>query len=309
VYPGICLLEGTNLSEPRPTRPFECSARPGRPAAAGGRTCKEPLEGVRSVRDVTPHLGQHKGHGARRSHPLLTHARASTFPSGWAWWRWCSARQTRRSALAHREVRVRRGEARDRSAHGTRSSAPWWSSRAFRRAVRAALGSRRRAAFARESGRFLLYGLRSRCSGGSFDPLTWGTCWPQRRAGHRAVDALWFRPRAQHPLDRAPVAPYEHRVALSSASRRILPAPGSPARASPGIRRGPTVESARGGSTQAPGHALGAGARQDLDAGKPQMEALDAREQLSRIRHRSKAGYGEGGVAIPEVRPRRCAPC
>jgi nicotinic acid mononucleotide adenylyltransferase len=39
----------------------------------------------------------------------------------------------------------------------------------------------------------------------------------------------------------------------------------------------------------------------DLDAEKPQWKRFDRVEQLARIVTIRRAGYGEGGVAIPEI--------
>jgi uncharacterized protein YbbC (DUF1343 family) len=73
VYPGMCLLEGTNLSEARgTTRPFELFGAPWLdPQRLADDLAKEPLEGVR-FRPVsfTPTWDKHKG---QRCHGLQVH--------------------------------------------------------------------------------------------------------------------------------------------------------------------------------------------------------------------------------------------
>src|SRR5439155_11228429 len=73
VYPGMCLLEGTNLSEGRgTTRPFELWGAPWLdPQRLADDLAKEPLEGVR-FRPVsfTPTWDKHKG---QRCHGVQLH--------------------------------------------------------------------------------------------------------------------------------------------------------------------------------------------------------------------------------------------
>ena len=78
VYPGMCLLEGTNLSEGRgTTRPFELFGAPWLdPQRLADDLAKEPLEGVR-FRPVsfTPTWDKHKGQRCHGVQVHLTYAR------------------------------------------------------------------------------------------------------------------------------------------------------------------------------------------------------------------------------------------
>jgi uncharacterized protein YbbC (DUF1343 family) len=78
VYPGMCLLEGTNLSEARgTTRPFELFGAPWLdPQRLADDLSKEPLEGVR-FRPVsfTPTWDKHKGQRCHGVQVHLTYAR------------------------------------------------------------------------------------------------------------------------------------------------------------------------------------------------------------------------------------------
>jgi len=137
--------------------------------------------------------------------------------------------------------------------------------------------------------------------GGSFDPPHVGHLLAAAYVlATEPVDELWFVPVDQHPFAKPLVASYEHRVALCALVAAELPR----ARVSEVEResgQGRTVDLLEWLHRKFPQHRWALVLGTDLDAERPQWKRFDRIEQLARIVTVRRGGYGEGGVAIPEV--------
>ena len=137
--------------------------------------------------------------------------------------------------------------------------------------------------------------------GGSFDPPHVGHLLAAAYVlATEPVDELWLVPVDQHPFAKPLVAPYEHRVALCE----LLAAQVPRARVSRAEResgQGRTVDLLEWLQQKHPENRWALVLGTDLDGERPQWKRFDRIEELARIITVRRSGYGEGGVAIPEV--------
>jgi nicotinate-nucleotide adenylyltransferase len=137
--------------------------------------------------------------------------------------------------------------------------------------------------------------------GGSFDPPHVGHLLAAAYVlATEPVDELWLVPVDQHPFAKPLVAPYEHRVALCELLAAELPR-AKVSRAERESGEGRTVDLLEWLHRRHPGHRWALVLGTDLDAERPQWKRFDRIQELARIITVRRGGYGEGGVAIPEV--------
>ena len=137
--------------------------------------------------------------------------------------------------------------------------------------------------------------------GGSFDPP---------HVGHllaaayvlttEPVDELWFVPVLEHPFGKPLIGSYDHRVALCELMAADLRR-ARVSRAEQESGEGRTADLLEWLHRKHPDTRWALVLGTDLDAEKPQWKRFERVEQLARIVPVQRAGYGEGGVAIPEV--------
>ena len=137
--------------------------------------------------------------------------------------------------------------------------------------------------------------------GGSFDPPHVGHLLASTYVlATEPVDELWFVPVLQHPFAKPLVGTYEHRVALCERMAAELPrAKVSRAEQESGQTR--TVDLLEWLRQKHPDLRWALVLGTDLDAEMPQWKQFDRVQQLARIISVPRGGYGQGGVAMPEV--------
>jgi nicotinate-nucleotide adenylyltransferase len=137
--------------------------------------------------------------------------------------------------------------------------------------------------------------------GGSFDPPHIGHLLAAAYVlATEPVDELWLMPVDQHPFAKPLVAPYEHRVALCELLAAQLPG-AKVSRAERESGQGRTVDLLEWLHRQHPQNRWALVLGSDLEAERPQWKRFDRIQELARIIPIRRGGYGEGGVAIPEV--------
>ena len=137
--------------------------------------------------------------------------------------------------------------------------------------------------------------------GGSFDPPHIGHLLAAAYVlAVEPIDELWLVPVHQHPFAKPLVGGYEHRVALCELLAALLPRT-RVSRAEQQSGEGRTVDLLEWLQRKHPATRWALVLGTDLDAEKPQWKRFDRVQQLARIVTVQRGGYGEGGVAIPEV--------
>ena len=137
--------------------------------------------------------------------------------------------------------------------------------------------------------------------GGSFDPPHVGHLLAAAYVlATEPIDELWFVPVYQHPFAKPLIGSYEHRVALCERLASYLPRT-RVSRAEQESGHGRTVDLLEWLRQRHPDTRWALVLGSDLDAEKPQWKQFDRVEQLARIVTVRRAGYGEGGVTLPEV--------
>ena len=137
--------------------------------------------------------------------------------------------------------------------------------------------------------------------GGSFDPPHIGHLLAAAYVlAVEPIDELWLVPVHQHPFAKPLVGGYEHRIALCELLAALLPRT-RVSRAEQESDEGRTVDLLEWLQRKHPATRWALVLGTDLDAEKPQWKRFDRVQQLARIITVQRGGYGEGGVAIPEV--------
>jgi len=137
--------------------------------------------------------------------------------------------------------------------------------------------------------------------GGSFDPPHVGHLLAAAYVlATEPVDELWLVPVFEHPLGKKAAAPFEHRVDLCEKLAKSLPRT-RVSRAEQESGQGRTVDLLEWLHRKHPQTRWALMLGTDLDAEKPQWKRFERVEQLARIITVRRGGYGEGGVAIPEI--------
>jgi len=137
--------------------------------------------------------------------------------------------------------------------------------------------------------------------GGSFDPPHVGHLLAAAYVlATEPVDELWLVPVERHPFAKPLIGAYDHRIALCERLAAQLPRT-RVSRAEQESGQGRTVDLLEWLHRRHPQTRWALVLGTDLDAEKPQWKRFDRIEQLARIITVRRGGYGEGGVAIPEV--------
>jgi nicotinate-nucleotide adenylyltransferase len=137
--------------------------------------------------------------------------------------------------------------------------------------------------------------------GGSFDPPHVGHLLAAAYVlATEPLDELWLIPVDQHPFEKPLVASYDHRVALCELLAAQLPRT-KVSRVERESGQGRTVDLLEWLHRQHPDDRWALVLGTDLDAEREQWKRFDRIEELARIISVRRGGYGEGGVAIPEV--------
>jgi nicotinate-nucleotide adenylyltransferase len=137
--------------------------------------------------------------------------------------------------------------------------------------------------------------------GGSFDPPHIGHLLAAAYVlATEPVDELWLVPVEKHPFAKPLVGTYDHRIALCERLAAQLPRT-RVSRAEQESGEGRTADLLEWLQRKHPQTRWALVLGTDLDAEKPQWKRFDRIAQLARIITVRRAGYGEGGVAIPEV--------
>jgi nicotinate-nucleotide adenylyltransferase len=137
--------------------------------------------------------------------------------------------------------------------------------------------------------------------GGSFDPPHVGHLLAAAYVlATEPIDELWLVPVERHPFGKPLVGAYDHRVALCERLAAQLPRT-RVSRAEQESGQDRTVDLLEWLHREHPQTRWALVLGTDLDAEKPQWKRFDRIEQLARIITVRRGGYGEGGVAIPEV--------
>jgi nicotinate-nucleotide adenylyltransferase len=137
--------------------------------------------------------------------------------------------------------------------------------------------------------------------GGSFDPPHVGHLLAASYVlATEPIDELWLVPVERHPFGKPLVGSYDHRVELCERLAAQLPRT-RVSRAEQESGQGRTVDLLEWLKPKYPQTRWALVLGTDLDAEKPQWKRFDRVEQLARIITVRRGGYGEGGVAIPEI--------
>ena len=137
--------------------------------------------------------------------------------------------------------------------------------------------------------------------GGSFDPPHIGHLLAASYVlATEPIDELWLVPVERHPFAKPLVGSYDHRVELCERLAAQLPRT-RVSRAEQESGQGRTVDLLEWLHGKHPQTRWALVLGTDLDAEKPQWKRFDRVEQLARIITVRRGGYGEGGVAIPEI--------
>jgi len=137
--------------------------------------------------------------------------------------------------------------------------------------------------------------------GGSFDPPHIGHLLAASYVlATEPIDELWLVPVERHPFAKPLVGSYDHRVELCERLAAQLPRT-RVSRAEQESGQGRTVDLLEWLHRKHPQTRWALMLGTDLDAEKPQWKRFDRVEQLARIITVRRGGYGEGGVAIPEI--------
>jgi nicotinate-nucleotide adenylyltransferase len=137
--------------------------------------------------------------------------------------------------------------------------------------------------------------------GGSFDPPHVGHLLAAAYVlATEPIDELWLVPVERHPFAKPLVGAYEHRIDLCERLAAQLPRT-RVSRVEQESGQGRTVDLLEWLHQKHPQTRWALVLGTDLDAEKPQWKRFDRVEQLARIIPVRRGGYGEGGVAIPEV--------
>ena len=137
--------------------------------------------------------------------------------------------------------------------------------------------------------------------GGSFDPPHVGHLLAASYVlATEPLDELWLVPVERHPFAKPLVASYDHRVELCERLAAQLPRT-RVSRAEQESGQGRTVDLLEWLHRKHPQTRWALMLGTDLDAEKPQWKRFERVEQLARIITVRRGGYGEGGVAIPEI--------
>ena len=137
--------------------------------------------------------------------------------------------------------------------------------------------------------------------GGSFDPPHIGHLLAASYVlATEPIDELWLVPVERHPFAKPLVGSYDHRVELCERLAAQLPRT-RVSRAEQESGQGRTVDLLEWLHRKHPQTRWALMVGTDLDAEKPQWKRFDRVEQLARIITVRRGGYGEGGVAIPEI--------
>jgi len=137
--------------------------------------------------------------------------------------------------------------------------------------------------------------------GGSFDPPHVGHLLAASYVlATEPLDELWLVPVERHPFAKPLVASYDHRVELCERLAAQLPRT-RVSRAEQESGQGRTVDLLEWLHGKHPQTRWALVLGTDLEAEKPQWKRFDRVEQLARIITVRRGGYGEGGVAIPEI--------
>jgi len=137
--------------------------------------------------------------------------------------------------------------------------------------------------------------------GGSFDPPHVGHLLAASYVlATEPIDELWLVPVERHPFAKPLVGSYDQRVELCERLAAQLPRT-RVSRAEQESGQGRTVDLLEWLKPKYPQTRWALVLGTDLDAEKPQWKRFDRVEQLARIITVRRGGYGEGGVAIPEI--------
>jgi nicotinate-nucleotide adenylyltransferase len=137
--------------------------------------------------------------------------------------------------------------------------------------------------------------------GGSFDPPHVGHLLAASYVlATEPIDELWLVPVERHPFAKPLVGSYDHRVELCERLAAQLPRT-RVSRAEQESGQGRTVDLLEWLHRKHPQTRWALMLGTDLDAEKPQWKRFDRVEQLARIIIVRRGGYGEGGVAIPDI--------
>jgi nicotinate-nucleotide adenylyltransferase len=137
--------------------------------------------------------------------------------------------------------------------------------------------------------------------GGSFDPPHVGHLLAASYVlATEPIDELWLVPVERHPFAKPLVGSFDHRIELCERLAAQLPRT-RVSRAEQESGQGRTVDLLEWLHRKHPQTRWALVLGTDLDAEKPQWKRFDRVEQLARIITVRRAGYGEGGVAIPEI--------
>ena len=137
--------------------------------------------------------------------------------------------------------------------------------------------------------------------GGSFDPPHIGHLLAASYVlATEPIDELWLVPVERHPFAKPLVGSYDHRVELCERLAAQLPRT-RVSRAEQESGQGRTVDLLEWLHGKHPQTRWALVLGTDLEAEKPQWKRFDRVEQLARIITVRRGGYGEGGVAIPEI--------
>ena len=137
--------------------------------------------------------------------------------------------------------------------------------------------------------------------GGSFDPPHIGHLLAASYVlATEPIDELWLVPVERHPFAKPLVGSYDHRVELCERLAAQLPRT-RVSRAEQESGQGRTVDLLEWLHRKHPQTRWALMLGTDLDAEKPQWKRFERVEQLARLITVRRGGYGEGGVAIPEI--------
>jgi nicotinate-nucleotide adenylyltransferase len=137
--------------------------------------------------------------------------------------------------------------------------------------------------------------------GGSFDPPHVGHLLAASYVlATEPIDELWLVPVERHPFAKPLVGSYDHRVELCERLATQLPRT-RVSRAEQESGQGRTVDLLEWLQRKHPQTRWALVLGTDLEVEKPQWKRFDRVEQLARIIAVRRSGYGEGGVAIPEI--------
>jgi nicotinate-nucleotide adenylyltransferase len=137
--------------------------------------------------------------------------------------------------------------------------------------------------------------------GGSFDPPHVGHLLAAAYVlATEPVDELWFVPVLEHPFGKPLSAPYEHRLLLCEQLAADLRRT-RVSRAEQESGQGRTVDLLEWLRRKHPDTRWALVLGTDLDAERPQWKGFDRIEQLARVVSVGRGGYGQGGIALPEV--------